>query len=85
MAEFSKQYCQLHDMGFDGDFDVYEEWAKLTPGFAVAYICEGFGFNMIGKRESGDEVIVWVEDWDESDKSGWRNFDEMVLKAKSKA
>ena len=85
MAEFSKQYCQLHDMGFDGDFDVYEEWAKLTPGFAVAFICEGFGFNMIGKRESGDEVIVWVEDWDDEDKSGWRNFDEMCLKAKSKA
>jgi len=85
MAEFSKQYCQLHDMGFDGDFDVYEEWSKLKPGFAVAFICEGFGFNMIGKRESGDEVIVWVEDWNESDKSGWRNFDEMVLKAQSKA
>ena len=85
MAEFSKQYCQINDMGFDGDFDVYEEWAKLHPGHAVAYICEGFGFDMIGKRESGDEVIVWVTDWDDDSKIGWKNFDEMILKAKSKA
>lgn len=84
MAEFSKQYCQIKDMGFDGDFDVYEEWSKLQPGYAVAYICEGFGFSMIGKRESGDEVIVWVEDWDDETKSGWKNFDDMVIDAKPK-
>ena len=57
MAEFSKQYCQLNDMGFDGDFDVYEEWSKLKPGYSVAYICEGFGFSMIGKKELGDQVL----------------------------
>jgi len=84
MAEFSKQYCQITDMGFDGDFDVYEEWAKLKPGFAVDFICEGFGFNMIGKRELGDEVIVWVTDWEDDSKSGWRNFDDMVIDAKPK-
>lgn len=83
MAEFCKQYCQLNDMGFDGDFDVYEEWSKLTPGFAVAYICEGFGFSMIGKKESGDEVIVYMNDWDNPEKSKWVDFDEMCLKAKS--
>ena len=22
MAEFSKQYCELNDMGFEGDFDI---------------------------------------------------------------
>jgi hypothetical protein len=83
MAEFSKQYCEIADMGFDGDFDVYEEWSKLKPGFTVAYICEGFGFSMIGKRESGDEVLVWVVDWEDDNKSKWVDFDEMVLKAKS--
>lgn len=83
MAEFCKQYCQLNDMGFDGDFDVYEEWSKLTPGFAVAYICEGFGFSMIGKKESGDEVIVYMNDYDNPEKSKWVDFDEMCLKAKS--
>lgn len=85
MAEFSKQYCQLNDMGFDGDFDVYEEWAKLKPGYSVAYICEGFGFVAIGKKESGDDVIVYMNDWDNPENSKWVNFDEMVLKAKSKS
>jgi hypothetical protein len=82
MAEFSKQYCQLNDMGFDGDFDVYEEWAKLKPGFTVAYICEGFGFLAIGKRESGDSVLVFMDNYDEHG-GKWIDFDEMVLAAKS--
>ena len=85
MAEFSKQYCEIKDMGFDGDFDVYEEWSKLKPGFAVDYICEGFGFSMIGKREIGDEVIVYMVDWEEDSKSKWVNFDEMCLKAEFKS
>ena len=85
MAEFSKQYCEITDMGFDGDFDVYEEWAKLQPGYAVAYICEGFGFSMIGKKESGDEVIVYMNDWDNPEKSKWVDFDEMILKAKQQS
>jgi len=78
MAEFSKQYCKIKDMGFDGDFDVYEIWSKLKPGHAVDYICEGFGFTMIGKEESGDRVMVYKN-------NSWHDFDEMVLEAKSKA
>ena len=85
MADFSKQYREIHNMGFDGDFDVYEEWAKLKPGFTVAYICEGFGFSMIGKRESGDEVLVWVVDWEDDNKSKWVNFDEIMLKAQQQS
>ena len=77
MADFSKQYCQLNDMGFDGDFDVYEEWSKLTPGYGVAYICEGFGFTMIAKEETGDKVLVLVD-------NKWENFDDMVIDAQPK-
>jgi len=76
MADFSKQYCETTDMGFDGDFDVYEEWSKLKPGYTVAYICEGFGFHMIGKEENNDTVWVYKD-------NKWVNFDDMVLKAKS--
>ena len=78
MADFSKQYCQLNDMGFDGDFDVYEEWSKLTPGYGVPYICEGFGFTMIAKEETGDKVLVLVG-------KKWENFDDMYLEAKLKS
>jgi len=84
MAEFSKQYCKVTNMGFDGDFDVYEEWSKLKPGYAVAYICEGFGFSMIGKKESGDDVFVYVNDYNNPENSKWVNFDDLVLKAESK-
>ena len=82
MAEFSKQYCEINDMGFDGDFDIYEEWSKIQPGYAVSYICEGFGFNAIGKKETGDEVMVFMDDYDNPEKGRWINFDEMYLKAK---
>ena len=85
MADFSKQYCQLNDMGFDGDFDVYEEWSKLKPGYSVAYICEGFGFSMIGKKELGDQVLVYVRNWEDDSKSKWMDFDEMCLKAEFKS
>jgi hypothetical protein len=78
MADFSKQYCQVNDMGFDGDFDVYEEWAKLTPGYGVPYICEGFGFTMIAKDETGDKVLVLVG-------KKWENFDDIYLEAKLKS
>ena len=32
MAEFSKQYCELNNMGFDGDFDIMEELEELEDG-----------------------------------------------------
>jgi len=57
MAEFSKQYCELHDMGFDGDFDILEEFNKLKHGHYVPYICEGYGFVAIGKSDD-DECIL---------------------------
>lgn len=84
MADFSKQFCETHDMGFNGDFDVYEEWSKLTPGYAVAYICEGFGFSMIGKKEHSDDVIVYMNDYNNPENSKWVNFDDLVLKVESK-
>ena len=75
MADFSKQYCKIKDMGFDGDFDVYEEWSKLRPNHAINYICEGFGFNMIGREETGDRVMVYRND-------SWHDFDDMIIEAK---
>jgi hypothetical protein len=75
MAEFSKQYCQLNDMGFDGDFDVYYEWSKLEPNNGIPYICEGFGFTMIARKENDNNVWVLVE-------NEFVDFDEMYLEAK---
>jgi len=59
MSEFSKQYCEIHDMGgMKGDFDIMEEYHKLTPGNYVPYICEGYGFIAIGKNDDMDENCI---------------------------
>ena len=79
MADFSKQYCELHDMGFDGDFDVYEEFDKLEVGNYIPFICEGFGFVAIGKFEDDPETarVYFREDHD--DESGtWVDFYEVL-------
>jgi hypothetical protein len=79
MADFSKQYCELHDMGFDGDFDVYEEFDKLGIGNYVPIICEGFGFVAIGKFEDDPEIarVYFRDDFD--DESGtWVDFYEVL-------
>lgn len=75
MAEFSKQYCELNDMGLDGDFDIVEEFDKLEPGFFLPLICEGFGFSGIAKKED-DEDTIWVYMKDqESGEGDWINFE----------
>ena len=84
MADFSKQYCELNDMGFDGDFDVYEEWNKLPADKYIDIICEGFGFSAIAKDPHTDVVLVYLKNWDDDSKSAWVNFDDMFLESKSK-
>jgi len=75
MAEFSKQYCETHDMGFDGDFDIYEEWIALVPGFIRPGICEGYGFDAIGKlEECPDKVMVHFWNFD-TEEGEWVDFE----------
>ena len=70
MAEFSKQYCALHDMGFEGDFDIEQVAESLEPGYARYYICEGFGFTMIGKNGSG-VIELGFSNTENSDITHW--------------
>lgn len=58
MAEFSKQWCELYDPELPWDFDIMEEFHKLTPGNYVPYICEGFSFIAIGKTEDSEEECI---------------------------
>jgi hypothetical protein len=79
MADFSKQYCELHDMGFDGDFDVYEEFNKLEVGNFIPIICEGFGFVAIGKtKEEPNTVQVYFRDDFDSESGTWVDFEEVL-------
>ena len=79
MAEFSKQYCELHDMGFDGDFDVYGEFNKLEVGNYIPMICEGFGFVAIGKFEDDPETTkVYFRDDFDNEGGTWVDFYEVL-------
>lgn len=79
MAEFSKQYCELHDMGFDGDFDVYDEFNKLEVGGYIPMICEGFGFVAIGKFEDDPETArVYFRDEHDDESGTWVDFYEVM-------
>jgi len=82
MADFSKQYCELHDMGFDGDFDIMEEYHKLTPGNYVPYICEGFGFVAIGKSNDADETCMLAMPVDDASYGTvvWRPYEQIINK-----
>ena len=62
MAEFSKQYCETHDRGMDGDFDIWEEYNKLEPDTYVPYICEGYGFIAIGNMDGNCMLAMPVDD-----------------------
>ena len=58
----SKQYCELHDVGFPHDFDIWDEYDKLEPDTYVPYICEGFGFIAIGKMDDECMLAMPVDD-----------------------
>lgn len=82
MADFSKQYCEIKDMGFDGDFDIIEEWNTLAPGYLKSFICEGFGFSFIGKLED-DLTQPWlgIVDFDNPEADlEWVKLEDLIAK-----
>jgi hypothetical protein len=78
MAEFSKQYCDLYDVGFPHDFDIIEEFNKLKPGNYVPYICEGFGFIAIGHDEEGNCTLAIPVDNAPYGTVVWKSYNEIV-------
>lgn len=78
MAEFSKQYCELHDMGFPHDFDIMDEFHKLKPEMYVPYICEGFGFIAIGRDENDECILAMPVDNAPYGTVIWRTYEQVV-------
>jgi len=76
MAEFSKQYCEIHDSEMPWDFDILEEAAKCKPNYSIPYICEGFGFIAIGRDEEG-EIVLAIPNYDNNTMT-WKSYDEIV-------
>jgi hypothetical protein len=77
MAEFSKQYCELHDMGFDGDFDILEEFKLLEEDYYTSVICEGFGFSGIANIKG--ECMLYFPSNDINKMGKWVNFNKLML------
>ncbi len=77
MADFSKQYCELHDMGFEGDFDILLEFELLENDYYIPLICEGLGFIAIGKFDNECMLAMPIEDASYG-AVNWKKYSEIV-------
>lgn len=77
MSEFSKQWCDLNDPEMPYDFDI-EEVAKnnLKNGECTLLICEGFGFQAIGKNDNGKTILAFKDH--ESSLIDWVDYEEFM-------
>jgi hypothetical protein len=80
MAEFSKQYCEKHDFGFNHDFDILDVAKGLENGYYTSIICEGFGFTAIGKDEEGGIILAMPtgEYSEEGTQVEWKKMEEII-------
>ena len=82
MADFSKQWCELHDPEMKADFDIHEIAQSLEKGHYTSIICEGFGFLAIG-RDQDDSVLLAMPTGGEPDADGnseieWKKYEEII-------
>lgn len=77
MAEFSKQWCELHDsVGIQPDFDIDELAEQLENNHYFPYICEGFGFIAIGKDMVGNTILAFRDDGEDS--VTWKKYEDVI-------
>ena len=75
MADFSKQYVEKYDPEMPWDFDILEVAETLSPGYCQSYICEGFGFNQIGKDDNGDIIFGFRRN---DAYTEWKTYNEVI-------
>ena len=76
MADFSKQWCDENDPEMPHDFDIMEEFSKLKPGYAISYICEGYGFVSIGNMD-GECMLLMPSD-DDPNLGIWKHHTQVI-------
>ena len=74
MAEFSKQYCEIHDPGFPWDFDIEEIATEIPRGYYKSIICEGFGFIGIGVGMNREIQLLFSDDTGGFEKVNYNHF-----------
>ena len=80
MADFSKQWCELHnpEMSYSQfDFDILEIADGLDPNHYMPIICEGFGFVAIGKASNGNIILAVPTGEVMTDENG-QSFDNII-------
>jgi len=75
MAEFSKQYDELIGLGFH-DFNIEEIFNSLENDHYISTICEGFGFDAIGKFN--DKCMLHFSKYDQDFPEQWIAFDKYL-------
>jgi hypothetical protein len=76
MADFSKQYCEIHAPEMPFDFDILEEAKHIQPGHYIPMICEGFGFIAISKDEN-NEILLAVPTED-GEYVHWKEYNDII-------
>ena len=79
MADFSKQYCEIHDPEMTHDFDILQMANQVQPDHYIPIICEGFGFLAIGKNEKGEIILAFrPESGNMEDEIIWKSYNEVI-------
>jgi hypothetical protein len=76
MADFSKQYCEIHDPEMPFDFDILEEAKHIPPGHYISMICEGFGFIAISK-DKNNEILLAIPTED-GEYFHWKEYNDVI-------
>jgi hypothetical protein len=76
MADFSKQWCEQNDFGMPGDFDILKEADALQSNSYVSMICEGYGFNAIGK-DIENNIMLAFHNWQDGT-TKWVPYNQIV-------
>jgi hypothetical protein len=74
MAEFSKQWCEIHDPQMPWDFDIEEIATEIPRGYYKLMICEGFGFIGIGVGMDREIQLLFRDGEDGFDKMNYKHF-----------
>lgn len=75
MADFSKQWCEIHDPNMPWDFDIEEIATEIPRGYYKPMTCEGFGFDGIGVGMHREIQLLFIDETDgEFEKIDYKHF-----------
>ena len=84
MADFSKQWCDLHDPEMPYDFDIEEIADELDPGYMNNAICEGFGFIAIAKDDDNRILLAFPVEDSKDRRVSWIEYQNYIEDVKAK-